>query len=76
VVDAVAPDVVVAVPVVEVVSVPVDVDPVLVDVEASPVVVDEMVLPVVDVEPDVVPPDEVDDDDSVEVPVVSAADNP
>jgi hypothetical protein len=87
VLDDVAPDVV-AVPVVDVVPVPVDVGPVLVDVEATPVVVvDEVVVPVVDVAAapvDDSPDDVVLDvelaglveDDSEDVPVVSAAANP
>jgi len=80
VVDDVAPDVV-AVPVVEVVPVPVDVDPVLVDVESTPVVVvDEVEVPVVEVAADPVDdsPDDVElvEDDSEDVRVVSAAANP
>jgi len=81
-VEVVAPDVVV-VPVAVVVPVPVDVDPVLVDAEATPVVVDEVAVPVVGVavdpvddSPDDVVPVELVDDESVEVPVVSAAANP
>jgi hypothetical protein len=83
VVDDVAPDVV-AVPAFAVASVAVDVDPVLVDVEATPVaVVDEVVVPVVDVavdpaddSPDDVVLVELVEDDSEDVPVVSAAANP
>ncbi len=83
VVDDVAPAVV-AVPVVEVVPVPVDVDPVLVDVEATPVVaVGEVAVPVVDVAADPVDDVLVDvepaglvEEDSEDVPVVSAAANP
>jgi hypothetical protein len=63
---------------------PVDVDPPLVDVESAPVVaVDEVAVPVVDVAADPVDdsPDDVVlaelvEDDSEDVPVVSAAANP
>jgi hypothetical protein len=65
------------------VDVPVTVVPVLVDVEATPVVVDEVAVPVVGVvvdpvddSPDDVVPAELVEDESVEVPVVSAAANP
>jgi hypothetical protein len=87
VLDDVAPDVVV--PSVAVVPLPVDVDPVLVEVGSAPVVAaDEDAVPVVDVpvDPVVDSPDDVsldvepaeldEEDDSEDVPVVSAAATP
>jgi len=85
-VEDVAPDVFVAS--VAVVPLPVDVDPVLVDIELTPVVaVDEEAVPVVDEAADpvddspddgllAVEPAELDEDDSEDVPVVSAAATP
>jgi hypothetical protein len=85
-VEDVAPDVFVAS--VAVVPLPVDVDPVLVDIELTPdVAVDEEAVPVVDEAADpvddspddgllAVEPAELDEDDSEDVPVVSAAATP
>jgi hypothetical protein len=59
---------------VAVAPVPVDVDPLLVDVESAPVV--EVASDPVDDSPDDVVPAELVEDDSEDVPVVSAAANP